>query len=216
MIIVSSFRPHDDCPKANWEQQIAANRSWTKLFPQICYFNNRDQRMSSSKTMFLPTKGKPSIKTMATFCGKLTDWSAIVNADIVIPSNFRRVEDAMRGRPCACAISKRYTLPSDGDPAGAQMVAGDLGLDFFAATPEVWKKAGEAIPKEFTLGRIVWDNWILKFFMSEYGNYCHDLTPSRVIFHPQHEGRVDQNWEFPKDDPYLKKRDNWPFHVIEI
>ncbi len=90
----------------------------------------------------------------------------------------------------------------------------DLGLDFFAATPTVWKAAAEKIPAEFTLGRIAWDNWMLNFFMSEFGNYCFDITPSRVVFHPQHEDREDQNWDFPKKDPYIV-RNNWPFHVIE-
>ena len=216
MIIISSFRPYEGCPPAIWEQQVAANRSWVKIFDKIIYFNAAEPRMAGGdKVMFLPTTGKPSIKKIATFAGGLNDWTAIVNADIVIPSNFRRVEDALRGRPAACAISRRYTLPADGETAGAQLAAGDNGLDFFAATPRVWKLAGEKIPDGFTLGRIVWDNWMLNFFMAEFGNYCYDVTPSRVVFHPQHEYRVDQNWDFPKTDPYLNKN-HWPFHSIEI
>ena len=213
MIAVSSFRPFDGCPENIWQQQIAANRSWTSLFQRIFYFNQRDQRMTSAKTAFLPTNGKPAIKTMAAFCAGLNDWSCIVNADIVIPSNFRRVEEQLRGQPAGCAVSRRYTLPPDGDTASARLT--DLGLDFFAATPVVWKAVAEEIPAGFRLGRIVWDNWLVNFFMAKFGNHCYDLTPSRVVFHPLHENREDQTWDFPKDDPYLLKN-NWPFHSIEI
>jgi hypothetical protein len=213
MIIVSSFRPFEGCPPGIWNHQVAANRSWVRLFHRIFYFNQADPRMRDPRVGFLPTNGKPSIKKMAAFCGGLNDWSAIVNADIVIPQNFRRAEDALRSRPAACAVSRRYTLPPGGDTSTARLL--DLGLDFFAATPKVWKAAAEKIPEGFCLGRISWDNWILNFFMAEFGNYCYDLTPARVVFHPQHEGREDQNWDFPKDDPYILKS-NWPFHSIEI
>jgi hypothetical protein len=215
MLIISSFRPHDGCPAEIWEQQLAANRSWQLIAPQIFYFNQPDARLRSKKTAFLPTKGKPSIKAMTAFCGGLNDWSAIVNADIVIPLNFRRVEEQLRGRGGACAICRRYTLPPDGNPAKAVLLNTDRGLDLLAAAPNVWKAASERIPPEFCMGRIVWDNWMVNFFMSEFGNHCYDLTPSKVCLHPQHEGRVDQNWRFPMDNPMLKKN-NWPFHVVEI
>ena len=212
MILVSSFRPFDDCPRDIWGQQIAANRSWTRLFDRIFYFNNRDQRMTSNKTLFIPTTGRPSIRQMANFCGQLNDWSCIVNADIVISTPFRRVEEALRGRQSACAVSRRYTMPEDGEISGSKIT--DLGLDFFAATPTVWKKAGEKIPQDFQIGRINWDNWMVNFFMAEFGNYCYDITPAKVIFHPQHEDRRDQNWDVPKDNFYLTKN-NWPFHTID-
>jgi hypothetical protein len=215
MIAVSSFRPFADCPPAIWDNQVAANRSWVRLFPQIFYFNQAEPRMRSARTAFLPTTGKPSIKNLANFCGLLNDWSCIVNADIVIPQAFRRVEDHLRSHTAACCISKRYTLPPDGDTAGATLDPTDHGLDFFAATPKVWQTAAAKIDPAYTLGRIVWDNWMVNFFMAEFGNFCYDLTPARVIFHPKHEDRTDQNWDFPKDDPILK-RNNWPFHSVEL
>lgn len=214
MIILSSFRPYADCPPAIWENQLAANRSWVRICEKIVYFNHVEPRMNSDKTLWLPPDEKPSIKRMVMWAAQLNDWSAIVNADIVLPSNFRRVENALRG-PAACAVSRRYTLPADGDTTAAKLESGDNGLDFFAATPTVWKKAGATIPESFRLGRIVWDTWMLNFFMAEFGNYCYDLTPSRVVFHPKHEDRTDQNWDFPKSDPYLSKA-RWPFHSIDI
>ncbi len=215
MICVSSFRPFDGCPTAIWENQVVANRSWVRLFPQIFYFNNAEQRMRSAQTVFLPTTGKPSIRKMAGFCGALNDWSCILNADIVIAQNFRRVEDMMRSRQVGCCVSRRYTLPADGDTANAALQPTDHGLDFFAATPTVWQAVAAKIDPDYCLGRIVWDNWMLNFFMAEFGNFCFDLTPARVVFHPQHEDRADQNWNYPKDDPILK-RNNWPFHSIEV
>ena len=213
MIFVSSFRPFKNCPPEIWDQQVTANRSWVQVVPQVFYFNEREPRMADAKVAFLPTQGKPSIKQMAAFCAGLNDWSAIINADIYVPQSFRRAEDALRGRQSGCAISRRYTLDSSGDPSTGALR--DNGLDFFAATPSVWKLAAEKIDPGFTLGRIVWDNWMLNFFMAEFGNYCYDLTPARVIFHPTHQDRVDQNWDVPKADPYLQKN-NWPFHSIEI
>ena len=121
MIIVSSFRPFETCSNTVWLQQEAANRSWVRLFDRIFYFNHSDPRMKSAKTAFLPTNGKPSIKKMAAFGGGLNDWSCLVNADIVIPQNFRRVEEALRGQPAGCAVSRRYTLPADGDTATARL-----------------------------------------------------------------------------------------------
>ena len=212
MIIVSSFRPHVGCPANIWQQQEAANRSWTRLFDKIIYFNVSDPRMASDKTLFLPTEGKPSIQKIARFCGGLAGWSCLVNADIFIPQKFRQVENALLAKGGGCAVSRRFTLPADGDTATARLT--DLGLDFFTATGPVWQAVAEKIPPEFCMGRIAWDNWLLNFFMAEYGNDCYDLTNSRVVFHPMHEDRIDQNWNFPKDDPYILKN-NWPFHSIE-
>ena len=213
MIAVSSFRPFDGCPKTIWQHQITANRSWERIFNQIFYFNDRDQRMHSAKTVFLPCKEKPTIKAIAGFCGGLNDWSCLVNADIIIPPNFRRVEEALRSNLAGCAVSRRWTVLEDGDTSKARLV--DYGLDFFAATPMIWKKVAEKIPTDFRLGRIVFDNWLVNFFMSEFGNYCYDVTGSRVVFHPQHEDRVDRNWSWPKDDPILA-RNSWPFHAIAV
>jgi hypothetical protein len=162
--------------------------------------------------MFLPTKGKPTIKAMAAFCGQLAGWSCILNADIVVPQNFRRVEDVLLAGDKACAISKRYNMVDD-DQSAAKIT--DNGLDFFAANAPVWKLAAETINDDYRMGRIVWDTWMVNFFMFKFGNYCHDITPSRVVFHPLHDGRTDQNWEFNKNDEVLKKN-NWPFHEIAV
>lgn len=171
--------------------------------------------MRSAQTVFLPTAGKPSIKNLANFCGALNDWSCIINADIVLTQQFRRMEDQLRSHQAACCVSRRYQLPPDGDTGAASLQPADHGLDFFAATPAVWRAAGAKIDPAYSLGRNLWDNWMVNFFMAEFGNFCFDLTPARVIFHPQHEDRVDQNWDAPKDDPILK-RNNWPFHSITI
>lgn len=210
MIFVSSFRPYDGCPEEVWENQIAANRSWNRIAEKIFYFNDRDPRMASDKTMFLPTQGRPAIKTMAAFCGQLAGWSAILNADIVIPQSFRRVEDVLLAGDKACAVSKRYNMV-EGDPSTGKVT--DNGLDFFAANAPVWKLAGETIADDYRLGRIIWDTWMVNFFMFKFGNFCYDITPSRVVFHPIHDGRQDQNWDYNKNDEILKKN-NWPFHEI--
>lgn len=213
MIFLSSFRPQANCPDEIWEHQIAANRSWTRVAESIFYFNKLDLNLRSTKTAFIGNSDdKPSIRQLAAFAGGMNSWVAILNADIVIPQAFRRVEDAIRSRACACVVSRRYNIAVDGDQSQAKVT--DHGLDFFAATPHVWKAVANEIPDDFKMGRIVWDNWLINFFMLHYGNFCYDITPARVVFHPLHEHREDQNWEFNKNDPVLRKN-NWPFHSIE-
>ena len=71
------------------------------------------------------------------------------------------------------------------------------------------------IPKEFTLGRILFDTWLLSFFTAHWWEFCFDISPSKLIYHPVHEERVDQAMTVNGENEYLKKV-RWPKHYLKI
>jgi hypothetical protein len=220
--LISSFRNFVACSESYWNNQATANRSWqivvTDANDRIFYFNERETRMNSAKTVFLPHKSKPTIRSMAGFAAGLGDWSALVNADIILTRNFRRVENELMKRQAVCAVSRRFTLirttgPIIDDYSNARIT--DNGIDFFAATPRVWKQVADNIPLEFLFGKVMWSTWLVNYFMLNWGNFCYDLTDSKICLHPLHEDRTDQEWEWNKKDPVLNKN-GFPFHSIVI
>lgn len=198
MIAVSSRRLEG--PSEIIDAQIKALESWRGHFPEI-YF---PQVIEGEK---------PSISYLTDFCASLPDWSCLLNADIIIGPNWSRAERALRESGAVCAISRRYEIPKDGDLTKAEVV--DQGLDFFAATPTIWASAAAEVPEVFRLGKILWDTWMLGFFMHISRGKCADLTPARVVFHPQHGDRRDQNVDppimrYPPRWPTLKIGEGWP------
>ena len=241
MTLLSSYRPFTGCPDAIWENQTVANRSWLNAVAaektpknqfssdvafenpvgtqeRIFYFNERDQRMSSAKTVFLPFKSKPPVKTMAQFAAGLGGWSALVNADIILTLNFRRVERELNNKLAACAVSRRFTVIRTTGPIIADYSAArvtDNGVDFFAATPKVWERVAADMPPKFLFGKKYFDAWLVNYFMLNFGNFCYDFTDSKICLHPLHEDRTDQNWEPPRDNEVMRKN-QWPFHSLTI
>jgi hypothetical protein len=65
----------------------------------------------------------------------------------------------------------------------------DNGLDFFCATPSVWKLAAMMVPKTYRLGHCLWDTFTLGFMCTHYYNWLWDFTECRIVFHPKHEDR---------------------------
>ncbi len=196
MIAISSFRPFDKCNEQIKENQLRAFRSWLLPFNRIIYFGQATQELQSCKTEFVACEEKPTIKKMSRMAADVGDWVAIVNADIVVTEKIHQIEQRLNQLECECAISQRYDLDT------GRVI--DNGLDFFAAIPSVWSKLSVRIPEGFALGRIAWDSWVLGWMVANYGRKCADITPSKVCFHPRHEERVDQNWNAPTNDKYLK------------
>lgn len=208
MIIASSFRPFDKCSPEIIENQVRAKESWDRCAAKVVYLNHPEQRLSGPNTVFIPTDGKPEIKSMAILLGSHPDWGCVVNADIVIGDRLRHTVDTLTLCEASCAVSRRYTM--DGDTA--ELEACDYGLDFFIAKQEVWRHVARKVPKEFRLGKIVWDTWMVCFLVKEYYWSCYDATPARFVFHPRHGDRQDQGLNVPKD-PYLHNS-VWPSFTI--
>lgn len=202
MISISSFKPFEKCAPEIIANQISANISWRNSFDKIFYFNRSENQLSG---IFLIQEGRPAIKSMALFASKLSGWSCIVNADIQVSEKIKQAEIKLNEKNAKCAISRRFQIPENKIMDG--------GLDFFAATPKVWGAVSKAIDEKFCLGRIVWDTWMLNFFVTEFNDSCYDITATRCIFHPKHGDRQDQNFDYPKNDPYLLKS-RWPILKI--
>lgn len=196
MIAVTSLRPPDSCPPEIQRNQERALRSWEEHFERtICIENEGEDA--------------PRIKTLCETCAEHPGWSAIVNADILVAGNFEGVCRGLIRSKVECAISKRYQF--DGDRLDLAVVD-DEGLDFFAARQDIWRRAAEEIPEVFRLGRIVWDTWMLGFFMHVSQDNCADITPAQVIFHPRHGDRHDQHIEVPQ----LRYPARWPGFRIGV
>lgn len=186
---------------------MSAARSWN-VFDRVFYFCPHDKVRPDlgSKFQFVDCDSKPHIKQLCDFAAKQPGWSCIINADIIMGKNFPNVEYQLMLRDLKCAVSRRWEIPETGILTDSKVV--DYGLDWFAATPEMWAAAAREIPSEFQLGKILWDTWMLGFFLNFSNGSCADLTPSRVIFHPKHGDRNDQNIIRPNSHYYAFAK--WP------
>jgi hypothetical protein len=187
MIFVSSARPMGNDPQYD-RNQLAAKASWDKCASKIVYFNDIQPQLRSPKTWFVDAEPYPRILDILEFCMSQEEWCAILNADIVVGPNFPVVEAKLRSKNAMCASSWRYNFdPAIGISSG---VHNDNGIDFFAATPEVWGRAYELCQEELRLGSGYWDGWMLSVFGTFFMLGFWNLTPARVIFHPNHSGRI--------------------------
>lgn len=183
MILVSSFRAFADDPDGSYRtNQLAAFRSWQKVATKIVFFNGFEPELDSPKTIFIPSERYPQILQLVEFCAAQTEWCALLNADIVLGAHFPLVEAKLKARHAQCASSWRYNFdPAVGIQSG---VHDDNGLDFFAAVPSVWQKAYEMCDERLTISSGGWDQWCLSLFCTFFQQGFWNVTPSRVIFHP--------------------------------
>lgn len=169
----------------------------------VVYLGSPCAELSSCLSRFIPCEGKPSIKKMASVASSMGTLSAIVNADIVLAPRTKTLDALFPQANLKCAVSYRMDLDS-----GFRV---DFGLDAFFAQPDVWKAVAGSIDPGYAIGRIQWDNFVLGFFVQNYGRRCADLTPMKLLHHPKHESREDQNWQPPKSR-YLNHV--WPSTTI--
>lgn len=148
-----------------------------------------DPVMQSRKTAWLKWEAFPCILDLAKFLASQTEWGCIINADIVVHPRMKELESRLVKKRAMAASSWRFQF-EPGDPNylsnGRQV---DNGLDFFAATPLVWRMVYNQAHPDLRLGACVWDTWMLSFFNQVAAHGFYDLTPHRVIFHPRHDGR---------------------------
>lgn len=188
MIALSSFRPFTDPQSEYGRNQIAAHESWEKAFDLIVYFNEPLRYLEGSTTLFVPHEDFPRIVELAEFAAAQSDWVALLNADIVIGDRFRLIERKLKRSRNACsAVSSRYEFDPGEGMERARVV--DNGLDFFAATPAIWRQASLLLHPRVRLGAQSWDTQALSFFATYAIAGFYDLTPARVVFHPKHGGR---------------------------
>jgi hypothetical protein len=206
MNVVSSHRPHSESGEYA-SNQIFAKQSWDRYFREIIYYGPREPDLASDKTTFIDSEPFPTIKSLSECCSWQEDWCAIINADIFIGPNFCEVESELKARNAKCAISLRQEFVPGYPPSSGHRV--DLGLDFFAATPKMWRFIAQEMPSQFRIGHQFWDTWMLAF-MSRYGGRdCYDATPQRFVFHPRHGDRRFTYKIDTKGDQYTNRL-TWP------
>jgi hypothetical protein len=188
MILISSFRPFDEDPTGEYvPNQLAAKASWEKVASRIIYFNKPEPRLDSPKTSFVPSVKFPPLIELIECAAMQTEWVAILNADIVLGPNFHVVEARLKMARGKCATSWRYNFdPKIGIQSGKR---DDNGLDFFAATPEVWQHIYDFVDVRLHIGAGYWDTWLLSMFCTVFQSGFFNITIHRTIFHPRHEGR---------------------------
>jgi hypothetical protein len=206
MIAISSFRPFELCSPTIRHNQIRAFKSWMLAFERVIYLGTPCPELSGILSEFIPTEGKPSIKRICQIASSTGVWTAIINADIVVVPKLKQVELSMNHKGVECGVSERFDLDS-----GFKI---DQGLDMFVAKPNVWSQAALRVPDDFTLGRTLWDNWMLGFMCVNFGRKCADFTPTKCVYHPKHEDRIDQNWESPSREDKYATTHYWPTTTI--
>lgn len=219
MIALSSFRPFGQSVEYD-ANAIRANVSWSKVFDWVVYWNKFEGKFPSVHT--IPThfrlrehhnETSPTIKEMAKFAGERNELCCIINADIVVTPKLKEVGRWMNANDIRCGTSRRINFnPMFSMEASNLQVPDDMGLDIFIATPEVWSKVAKAVPEQFKLGHVLWDTWMLQYFMHLCPNQCCDFTPSKCVFHPIHGNRGDQTTQMePEKDKYLNPEQfYWP------
>lgn len=185
MIAISSFKPFSESAEVA-KNQYSAKQSWEAVFSKIVYVTPfPEPELESDKTEFVvQPETFPSIKSLALLCAEQEEWTAIINADIIVDPKLLKVEKKLKELNAETCYSRRYQFGFD--MSEAEIV--DWGLDFFAATPSAWKEIAEAIPDEFRIAHQQWDTWMVSW-MSKHTK-CYEITECRCIFHPKHGDRI--------------------------
>ena len=188
MISISSHRPLDQEPEIK-RNQLLAKRTWEMTFSRIIYFGVHEHELVSGKTSFVPSEEFPRIKDMMDMAGKQRGFVAILNADIVVTPDLRKLERMMALRGKLCASSRRYHFdPNTCDFKNAEL-GDDRGRDIFIARNDVWRDAARVIPEQFRISHQGFDGWITDFFRRKYDSSFIDFTNRRCVFHPVHGNR---------------------------
>jgi hypothetical protein len=185
MIAITSHRNHMDREYAR--NQKAAFLSWMPHFSNIFSFGPVEKELDFGKTFFIQSVNFPKIRDLVEAASKCnTDYVTILNSDIILSQSFSMVPKKMEGFKAPAAISRRWTIP---DTTTFKGKLTDWGIDIFVATPSAWKTVLPVIPKEFRIGHIRWDTWMLGFFNARFPKKVCDFTDLRCVFHPTHGNR---------------------------
>jgi hypothetical protein len=186
VIAISSHRPLADSLEYA-RTQLLARASWEDVFEHIVYFGQPQAALDGPNTTFIESEEFPRIAELMALAAEQRGWCCLINADIVVAPHLAAIEKELMRQRARAAISKRWQFEMDDETVPPRVV--DLGLDFFAASPAVWREGLAVVPPDFRIGHCRWDSWMLGYFNFCCGSGCRDLTRAQVIFHPRHGGR---------------------------
>ncbi len=208
LVALSSFRALKDCSPEIAKNQLRAKRSWEAVFDQIIYFGELEPALASARTTFVPTADFPAMSTVLLAASWGNDLTAIINADIVVlPILKEAIQAALSGGAVAMTSQRFEFDPVTEDYAKAKVV--DMGIDFFAAWPNVWKDAALRVPDELRWGGNQWDTWLSSYFNMSLQRRFVSLSRYRAILHPRHGDRKRPEVPLLKDD-YWTQRPGFP------
>lgn len=186
MIAFSTLRPFGSNPEYDRNQRTAWE-SWQNAFSLIVYLNDPQPEVSNSKTLFIPSEHFPRIWKVCEYMAYQQEMCCLINGDIVIGPRWPRVLAVLNQKNALSAVSCRWEFdPARGLEPSAVV---DCGIDFFCAKPEVWSIASNLADEKLRLGVGWFDTWLMGCFSSFSMRGLWDITPSRVIYHPKHDGR---------------------------
>ena len=169
--------------------QSLAKRSWEMWAKRIVYFGTSDFDLRSPRTIFLEAEQFPRIKSLMECAGGMNGYTAILNADIVVKPEIRRLEQMMGLRGKLCASSRRYHFDPNTCNWDAAELGDDRGRDIFIARHDVWKRAAREVPEAFRIGNGRWDGYVTDLFRRHYNDSFIDFSQKRLVFHPIHGNR---------------------------
>lgn len=214
MIAISSIKPFASSPSVAWNQRCA-KASWDNVFSKVIYvgpwiepeLDGHHSKDGLSTTTWAGQEDFPQISELVALAAHQSEWTCLINADIVVSTNIIYVERELNRLKAQSAISRRWQLPEN------RVL--DMGLDWFAATPELWQAIYPHVPKSFRIGHILWDTWMLSAFTG-IGDprRSYDITACRTIFHPKHEDRDRPFADKINDNVSLNPVIKWPKPLI--
>lgn len=184
VIAISSHRANAS-PEIE-RNQVRAHKSWSKVFSEIIYFGPLEPSLSCPKTTFIECENFPFISSLCMAASMAPSHACLLNADIVVSDRLPMALNAVLIKKGQAAISRRWEFQGE---SIAQATLTDWGIDFFWATPELWRGAAKAIPAHYRIGHTSYDNWLMSYWNTVAPRWCYDITSRRVIFHPKHGDR---------------------------
>jgi hypothetical protein len=188
MNVISSHRPMAEDSEIARNQKLA-HRTWEMWARNITYFGPKEFELQSPKTTFVESEQFPHIVDLMNAAAFQRGFTAIMNADIVVKPDIRKLERMMMLRGKLCASSRRYHFdPNTCDWAAAEL-GDDRGRDIFIARWDIWRDAARWIPPELRIGNARWDAWVTDYFRAKHNDAFLDFTNMRIVFHPIHGSR---------------------------
>lgn len=202
MIALTTARVTDDPNDQYFKNQSFAFQSWLRVFEAVIVLGPYQKHLASPITRFYPSENFPKVYEAVNICADQNEWACIINSDIWIAPNFKRIEEKLTQKKALAASSWRWTF----DPAvGVEPCRhDDYGIDFFAAAPGAWEMVYREMqnsaqgdidsPKHLRLGAPSWDQYMLGVFFMKFATLgFFNLTDTRVIRHPVHGDRRHYN-----------------------
>jgi hypothetical protein len=189
MTAITSIRPFSECDPEWKRNQLLAKRFMEMAFSRIIIFGETEPEMKSPKTFFIESEPWPTIKSMAEEASHHNGFTAILNADICVTPEIKKLERMMMFRGKVCASSRRWHFdPETCDYAAAEL-GNDRGRDIFIARRDVWRNYARVVPSALRIGNARWDAHATDYFRGRHDEGFIDFTASKMVYHPRHEGR---------------------------